>query len=256
MLIMLTYLLELRLRACYIAGVFICFLMLFFCFANALVLALLTPLLHRLPSTQSLVAIDLISPIVTPLSLAFHAATLCTTPFALLQLWLFIAPALYPHEKTRIRSGIIASMVLFIVGLCMGYTLVLPLLFTCIIQTVPSGVQLMPDMANAVGFMLRMLWICGLLFQVPLLCTTSAAMGWISPDGLKRIRPYVITGAFILGMLLTPPDVLSQIVLAIPLCLLYELGILGAIYTLRTKKTSNATNTISPTPNNPIVRKL
>ena len=120
---------------------------------------------------------------------------------------------------------VVGSLLLFITGILFCFIIVLPLLFQFFTEALPEGVKLMPDITSSTSFILRLLWLFGLAFQVPLICAILVRLGWVQRTTLKQIRPYVIVGAFILGMLLTPPDVLSQILLAVPLCILYELGL-------------------------------
>ncbi|RMX02541.1 twin-arginine translocase subunit TatC [Legionella jordanis] len=225
---MLDYLLELRRRALHVIMFFALFFLVFFFFANDLFSALIKPLLNALSANESLIATQITSPVFTPIKLAANAAMLCTAPFALLQIWQFIAPGLYRQERQHLRAAMIMSFALFLLGLLFGFYIVLPFMFHFFAKAVPSGVKLLPDMANALDFITRMLLLFGLCFQVPLLCLTLVQLEWIDITLLKTIRPYVIVAAFVIGMLLTPPDVFSQIILAVPLCLLYELGIVLA----------------------------
>jgi len=227
---MLSHLLELRRRG---LQTFICFgalFLLFFFLANDLFHALITPLLRVLPEQEGLIAIHITSPVLTPLKLAADAAMLLTAPFALFHLWRFISPGLYQNEQKTLRGTLIFSLFLFLAGILFCFYLVLPFMFHFFVQALPVGVRFMPDMAYALDFITRMLLLFGFCFQVPLICMVFVRLKIIDVMTLKKIRPYIIVGAFVLGMLLTPPDVLSQIMLALPLCLLYELGILLAIY--------------------------
>lgn len=222
---MLEHLIELRHRALRIVIVFLALFSFFFFYANSLFHTLVSPLLKQLPAQHTLIATRITSPVLTPVKLAADTALLCTAPFALSQLWLFIAPGLYRHERRPLVGAMLLSILLFITGLLFCFAIVLPFMFQFFAQAVPSGVQLMPDMNDAIDFITRMLILFGLCFQVPLVCTTLVRLQWLNVQTLKQIRPYVIVAAFTLGMLLTPPDVLSQVMLAVPLCLLYETGI-------------------------------
>ncbi len=225
---MLGHLLELRRRALQVILYFILFFTLFFFWANDLFHALLKPLIANLPSENYLIATQIASPVLTPLKLAANAALLCTTPIILLQLWYFTAPGLYHQERYHLRGAMIMSLVLFCLGILFAYFLILPFLFQFFVKALPLGVKFLPDITCAVDFITHMLLLFGVCFQVPLLCLILVRLQWVELDSLKKIRPYIIVLAFIVGMLLTPPDVLSQIMLAVPLCLLYELGILLA----------------------------
>lgn len=227
---MLSHLLELRKRALHTIITFFSFFLLFFFCANDLFHAVISPLINALPKENSLIATQITSPVLTPIKLAADAAMLCTAPFALLQLWCFVTPGLYRHERYNLRGALASSLLLFCLGVLFCFYLVLPFMFQFFAKAVPLGVKFMPDMTYALDFITRMLLLFGFCFQVPLLCLTLVRLGWIDVQVLKKVRPYVIVAAFTVGMLLTPPDVLSQIMLAVPLCLLYELGIILAKY--------------------------
>ncbi|MDI9818051.1 MULTISPECIES: twin-arginine translocase subunit TatC [unclassified Legionella] len=226
---MLAYLLEFRQRALHIFICFALFFLLAFFFANELFHVLVIPLLKALNPEDSLIATQITAPVLTPVKLAANAAMLCTAPFALLQLWRFIAPGLYHYERYNLRMAITISMLLFLLGMLFCFYLVLPFAFHLFVRATPSGVRLLPDISYALDFITRMVLLFGLCFQVPLVCFTLVKIGWVEVSVLKKVRPYVIVGAFVIGMLLTPPDVFSQIMLAIPLCLLYEAGLILAM---------------------------
>ncbi|WP_133129872.1 twin-arginine translocase subunit TatC [Legionella yabuuchiae] len=225
---MLNHLIELRRRAILIVLVFLVFFLLCFFNSDQLFLFVVSPLLLSLEPDSSLIATQITSPLITPLQLAFDASLLLTAPFILLQLWQFVAPGLYQHERHRIKYMTLLSMVLFCLGMLFCFYVVLPFILQFFAHTLPTGVRYMPDMAYAIDFISRMLVIFGLCFQVPLICILLVSLELVTSASLKTIRPYIIVGAFVIGMVLTPPDVLSQVLLAVPLCLLYELGIFGS----------------------------
>lgn len=225
---MLVHLLELRRRAMLVMSVFAALFILFFYFANDLFSFIISPLLHALPFNNSLIATQITSPVLTPLKLAANLAMITCTPYALFQLWQFTAPALYKNERQHILIPVVSSLLLFCIGMAFCFYGVLPFMFQFFVSALPNQVKMMPDIGNAVDFITRMLLIFGLCFQVPLLCWMLVRLQWLTLASLKQIRPYVIVMAFTVGMLLTPPDVLSQIMLAVPLCVLYESGILLA----------------------------
>lgn len=225
---MLIHLIELRRRAIYTLFWFGILFLLFFFISEELFHALVRPLLKSLPNQTGLIATQITSSVFTPLKLAADVSLLLTAPFALLQLWRFIRPGLYKDEQEQIRGTIILSLSLFIVGALFCFYLVLPFMFQFFARALPEGVQLMPDMAYAIDFITHMLLLFGFSFQVPLICLVLVRTHLTTVSTLIKIRPYVIVGAFIIGMLLTPPDVFSQITLALPLCLLYEAGIILA----------------------------
>ncbi|CDZ76250.1 Sec-independent protein translocase protein TatC [Legionella massiliensis] len=229
---MLSHLLELRRRALQVMVCFLSLFLLFFFYANELFHILAKPLIQVLPGENSLIATQITSPLLTPMQLASNTAMLCSTPFALLQLWRFIAPGLYRQERVHLKTLIIASALLFCGGVLFCFYLILPFMFQFFSKTVPTGVRFMPDITYTLDFITHMLLLFGLCFQIPILCMVLVRLDWLDLQTLKKFRPYAIVIAFILGMLLTPPDVLSQIMLAIPLCLLYELGILLSALTI------------------------
>lgn len=227
---MLNHLIELRRRLLFISVVFLALFLLFFYFSSALFSQLVAPLLQALPGHESLIATQITAPLVIPIKLAADVAILCTAPYALLQIWLFVAPGLYRGERHSLGFAICGSMLLFGMGILFCFYIVLPFMLQFFAQAVPKGVRLMPDITYAIDFITHMLLLFGLCFQVPLLCFFLVFLGLVDISLLKKIRPYIIVSAFTIGMLLTPPDVLSQIMLAVPLCLLYELGIILAMF--------------------------
>lgn len=227
---MLIHLLELRRRALYTLMCFASLFFVFFFLANDLFHILISPLLRVLPNQDELIATQITSPLVTPLKLAADAAMLLSAPFALYHMWRFASPGLLIKEQQLIRGAIVLSIFLFFIGMMFCFYLVLPFMFQFFAHALPKGVRFMPDMAYALDFITRMLLLFGICFQIPLITLVLVRLKIITVDTLKKIRPYVIVGAFVLGMLLTPPDVFSQIMLALPLCLLYEFGIILAFY--------------------------
>ncbi|BCA97100.1 sec-independent protein translocase protein TatC [Legionella antarctica] len=226
---MLTHLLELRRRALYILYFFSALFLIFFFMAGDFFHAVMSPLLSALPGQSELIATQITSPIMTPLKLAADAALLLSAPFALFHLWRFISPGLHKNEQEQFRGAIFMSVLLFFAGLTFCFYLILPFMFQFFSHALPRGVHFMPDMAYALDFITRMLLLFGLVFQIPLITIVLVRLKTIEVATLKKIRPYIIVGAFIVGMLLTPPDVFSQIMLALPLCILYELGIILAL---------------------------
>lgn len=223
---MLSYLLELRQRLIRIIMVFGVLFLLCYYFANPLFHVVVSPLLKALPSGQKLIATHIVATVFTPLKLAADLALLLTMPFALLQIWQFVAPALYQRERDKMRIPVLISLGLFVVGMLFCYFLILPMMFQFFTASLPNDVQMMPDITYSLDFITRMLLIFGWCFQIPLIAVLLVHWNVMSLQTLLDARPYVIVAAFIIGMLLTPPDVLSQVLLAVPLCLLYESSIL------------------------------
>ncbi len=240
---MLRHLLELRQRVLYVFGFFAALFILFFFLAPHLFHNLMWPLLQALPADDALIATQITAPLFVPITLAADAAMLCTAPFALLHAWRFAVPGLYQHERRLLRWAIVGSVLLFCAGILFCFYLVLPYMFQFFAHAVPDGVRLMPDMASAADFITRMLLIFGFCFQIPLVCVVLVRLQLLNIATLKRVRPYIIVAAFTIGMLLTPPDVLSQVMLAVPLCILYELGIFIA-WMLQKTRTQNDAHSI------------
>ncbi len=233
---MLSHLLELRKRLLFILISFAVFFLLFFCLSADLFYWLMTPLMKALPASSTLIATQITAPVFTPIKLAFNLAILASTPVALYQIWSFAAPGLYSQEKRRLRWVIVFSLVLFACGVLFCFSVVLPFMFHFFTQAVPKGVRLLPDMSPTLDFITRMLILFGLSFQVPLISLTLVRLGLMTRENLKNIRPYYIVTAFTVAMVLTPPDVFSQLILALPLCLLYELGILLTLFPKSSEK--------------------
>lgn len=222
---MLSHFFELRRRILLLFCVFGIFFLIFFLFAPELFRLFIAPLSYVLPKKNAFIATNITTGLTASVQLATDTAMLATTPFVLWHVWRFVSPGLYQQEKRCFFQMMMLSVLLFATGLLCGFYLLIPCLFSFLIQTVPSTVQLMPDMAYTIDFITRMLLISGFSFQIPLLCVLLVRIGLIQVVTLKQIRPYVIVLAFIVGMLLTPPDVVSQVMLALPLCVLYEMGV-------------------------------
>lgn len=228
---MLEYLLEIRKRLIHSLVVFFLLFLLCFCGADSLYHFLFMPLMNALPHDSSIIATSVTSLVFTPLQLAFHTAFLLSMPLILWHIWRFVAPGLYSHEKKVFRQLVIASLGLFLLGVMFAYAVVLPFMYQFFIAMCPVGVQPMPDIHQTMAFSVKMLLLFGLSFQVPVLCVCLLRIKLLNLAQMRAARPYVIIAAFIVGMLLTPPDVLSQCILAIPICLLYELGLFwGRLY--------------------------
>lgn len=194
-------------------------------FANDLYLFLSAPLLEHLPETSSMIATEVASPFLTPFKLTLTTAIMLAMPVLLYQLWVFIAPGLYQHERRIVFPLMFASTLLFILGILFAYFVVFPLVFGFLTQTAPEGVAVMTDITSYLDFVLKLFFAFGLAFEVPIATLLLIWSGISTRQNLKQKRPYVIVGAFVIGMLLTPPDVISQTLLAVPVWLLFELGL-------------------------------
>lgn len=194
-------------------------------FANRLYSLVAAPLLAHLPEDTSMIATEVASPFLAPFKLALITAIFLAMPVVLYQLWAFIAPGLYQHERKLVFPLLLTSTILFYLGAAFAYYVVLPLVFGFFITVAPEGVAVMTDISKYLDFVLKLFFAFGLAFEVPIATILLVWAGITTPDALVAKRPYIIVGAFMLGMLLTPPDVISQSLLALPLWLLFELGV-------------------------------
>ncbi len=197
-----------------------------FYFANDLYTFISEPLRAFMPEGTSMIATDVASPFLTPFKLALVSALFIAMPFVLHQLWSFIAPGLYKHEKRLAIPLLASSIVLFYSGMAFAYYVVFPLVFGFFTSTAPEGVAVMTDINKYLDFVLTLFMAFGLAFEIPVATILLVLAGAVDVAKLRQIRPYVIVGCFVIGMVLTPPDVISQALLAIPMWLLYEVGIL------------------------------
>lgn len=230
------HLVELRsrlLRA--VAAVLLVFLPLI-PFANRIYTLLAEPLRAKLPEGTQMVAIDVASPFLTPIKLAFFVALVLAMPLVLHQLWAFVAPGLYRHEQRLARPLLVSAVALFYAGCAFAYFLVLPAVFTFLTSIAPEGVAVMTDISRYLDFVLVLFLAFGFSFEVPVAVVILVLLGWVDIAKLREARGYVVVGAFIVAALITPPDVVSQLMLAIPMCLLYEAGILAARILARRKR--------------------
>lgn len=223
------YLAELRRRLFYSLAVLIFLFIFCIYFANDLYTVLARPLLKHLTANEHLIATSIVSPFFVPFELSFFVALFAAIPFFLYQMWSFIAPALYKHEKKMIWPLFIFSTVLFYLGLVFAYFVVFPLMFTFLVKTTPVSVTLSPDIAMYLQFTLRLFLIFGVIFEIPIMIVFCISVNIVKRSTLIRLRPYIIVLAFIIGMLLGPPDVVSQTLIAVPLWLLFEIGIFLAL---------------------------
>lgn len=229
----LEHLIELRRRLLHsMIAVFALFFILFY-FSKSLFYYLARPLLISLPQGDHLIATSVAAPLIIPLKFSFILAIVVAMPFLLYQLWAFIAPGLYHKERHFLWLLLFPSIVLFYMGVCFAYWIVFPLVFSFFSSMTPPGISLLPDMSQYLEFTLKLFLSFGLVFEVPIITMGLVLTGIVTIDGLREKRPYVIVFSFVIGMVLTPPDVLSQILVAIPMCLLFELGLLLARFTSR-----------------------
>lgn len=197
-------------------------------FANRVYAVLAEPLLAKLPEGAQMVAIDVASPFLTPIKLAFFLAVVLAMPVVLYQLWAFVAPGLYRHEQRLARPLLASAVILFYSGCAFAYFLVLPAVFAFLTSIAPEGVAVMTDISRYLDFVLVIFLAFGFSFEVPIAVVILVLLGWVEVRQLREARAYVIVGAFIIAAIITPPDVISQFMLAIPMWLLYEAGIIAA----------------------------
>ncbi len=232
-----SHLIELRtrlLRA--ISAVVIIFIGLFH-WSNQIYSLLARPLLRTLPKGGQLIATEVTAPFLVPMKVTLMAAFLLALPYILYQIWSFIAPGLYAHEKRLALPLVFASVLLFFCGMSFAYFIVFPVIFGFISGVTPAGVAMMTDISKYLDFVMTLFLAFGVTFEVPVLVVLLVNVGVVSVAKLREIRPYVIVGSFVVGAIFTPPDVLSQTMLALPLWLLYELGVLVASFNQKSHAT-------------------
>lgn len=223
-----SHLIEMRdrlLRA--ILGVVIIFVCLF-PWAQDLYALLAKPLLAALPKGGQMIATEVTTPFLVPMKVTLMAAFLLALPWVFYQAWAFVAPGLYQHEKRIGVPLVIASVILFLLGMAFAYFMVFPIVFGFIVGVAPAGVAVMTDIGKYLDFVMTLFIAFGITFEVPVAVVLLVRMGMISVAKLREIRPYVIVGAFVIGAIFTPPDIVSQFMLAMPLWILYEVGIIVA----------------------------
>ena len=222
---LIAHLIELRKRLlnCIIA-VIVIFLALVY-FANDIYQMVSAPLIKQMPAGATMIATDVASPFFTPIKLTFMGALILSAPVILYQVWAFVAPALYKHERRLVVPLLVSSTLLFYIGMAFAYFVVFPLAFGFLTHTAPEGVLVSTDIKSYLDFVMSLFIAFGVSFEVPVAIVLLCWVGVTTPDDLRKKRPYVLVGAFVVGMLLTPPDVFSQTLLAIPMYCLFEVGV-------------------------------
>lgn len=236
---LISHLLELRdrlLRA--FIAVILAFIPLAF-LANEVFTFVATPLIAQLPKDSSLIATSVISPFMTPFKLAFFVGLFVAMPYVLYQVWAFVAPGLYKHEKRFAFPLLVSSIVLFYCGIAFAYFVVFPVIFEFFANTTPAGVRMMTDITSYMDFVLTMFLCFGLAFEVPVVVVLLVLTGLVKVEKLAEIRGYVLIGIFVIAALLTPPDAISQTIMAVPMYLLYEGGIVMARLMRRMRRTES-----------------
>lgn len=224
----LSHLIELRDRLLRIVLVVVVIFGVLALFSNDLYNFLAKPLLAFMPKGSGMIATQVASSFFVPIKLALVAAIFFAMPFILYHLWAFVAPALYSHEKRLVLPLMVGSIVLFYCGVAFAYFVVFPLMFEFFITTTPEGVANMTDISSYLDFILAIFFAFGLAFEIPIATVILVWMGVITPEGLAAKRPYIVVGIFLIAAFLTPPDPLSQTLLAVPMWLLFEIGLIFA----------------------------
>jgi sec-independent protein translocase protein TatC len=232
-----------RLLRC-LAAVFAIFLALVY-FAPEIYTLVATPMQKVLPEGTQMIAYEVASPFLTPFKLTFYVSFFLAMPVILYQIWSFIAPAMYRHEKRVAIPLFISSVILFYAGVSFAYFIVFPLMFGFFTSVAPVGIQVAPDIASYLSFVLMVSFAFGLAFETPVATVLLIWAGIVTPESLARKRPYVFIGCFVLGMLLTPPDIISQTLLAVPMWLLFELGVFLGRWVHPSEKTESESSQAS-----------
>jgi len=235
---LLSHLIELRDRLLkMVLAVGVLFLCLFW-FADKIYSWLAAPLLAHLPEGAQMIAIDVAAPFFIPFKLVLMLSVFIAIPYLLFQVWSFVAPGLYKHEKRLVYPLLISSTLLFYVGVLFAYYVVFPLVFGFFTSVAPEGVAVQTDIGRYLDFVITIFFAFGIAFEVPVATVLLVAVGVTTPDDLAKKRPYFIVAAFVIGMFLTPPDIISQTLLALPMWVLFEVGILFSRHMVKQKNTA------------------
>ena len=211
-----------------------------FYFANDLYNIVAEPLLAYMPEGTSMISTKPAGTFFTPMKLALVLSIFAAMPFILYQMWAFVAPALYQHERRLVLPLLVSSSLLFYAGMAFAYFVVFPLMFSFFIAVAPEGVTVMTDISEYLDFVLKIFFAFGIAFEVPIATILLVWTGMTSPESLAQKRPYIIVGAFVIGMLLTPPDIISQTLLALPMWLLFEGGLWASRYFIKQQEPEEA----------------
>jgi sec-independent protein translocase protein TatC len=239
-----SHLIELRSRLIRIVSFLLVVIIVQLPFAGKIYTLMAQPVMAYLPEGSSMIATGVLSPFLTPFKMVFILGLIISMPFILYQIWAFVSPGLYKHEKRIARPLLFSSIFLFYLGCLFAYFVIFPILFQFIPAISPVGVNYMPDINSYLDIVVRLFFAFGFAFEVPIAVILMILMGVTTPEKLAESRPYVIVGVFVVGMILTPPDMISQTLMAIPMWMLFEIGIvMGRIL----KKRKVGENTKTPT---------
>jgi sec-independent protein translocase protein TatC len=242
---LISHLLELRtklLKA--IASVLLVFIASVY-WANDIYHYVAIPLMESLPETGSMIATDVAAPFFAPFKLTLILSFFAAIPYVLYQIWSFVAPGLYKHEKRLVMPLLLSSTLLFYAGIAFAYYIVFPVVFGFFASAAPEGVQVATDISSYLDFILKLFFAFGLAFEIPVAVVLLCWAGVCTPEDLQLKRPYIVVGAFVIGMLLTPPDIISQTMLAVPMLLLFEAGLFAAKF-YRNSADDNQSETSEP----------
>jgi sec-independent protein translocase protein TatC len=220
-----SHLVELRSRVVKASAAVIVVFLCMMPWAGRIYDALAYPMMVALPAGSKMIATGVITPFLIPVKVTLLAAFIIALPWVLYQAWAFVAPGLYAHEKRLIAPLVISSSLLFVAGVAFCYFLVFGVVFKFVNEFAPASVSVAPDIDSYFSFVMTMFIVFGLTFEVPIVVIVLVRMGLVTVEKLKEIRPYVIVGAFVIAAIVTPPDIMSQLLLAIPLWVLYEVGV-------------------------------
>ena len=237
-----SHLIELRNRLLRIVGGILVVFVALTPFSNPIYTALAGPLTRHMPAQSSMIAIDVLSPFLTPLKFSLILAVFITVPWILYQVWAFVAPGLYQREKRMVLPILTSSTLLFYCGMAFAYFVIMPIFFAFITATAPEGVAVMTDINRYLDFVMTIFFAFGVAFEVPVATVVLSLAGILSPETMAAKRSYIIVGAFVIGMLLMP-DVISQTLLALPMWMLFEAGILISRLMLRRRHEAQAAST-------------
>ncbi|MEJ2460668.1 MAG: twin-arginine translocase subunit TatC [Candidatus Thiodiazotropha sp.] len=221
-----SHLIELRDRVLRMVLAVLAIFLILFPFANDLYTAISVPMREALPAGSTMISTKPIDPFLIPFKLSLQLSIFIAVPFILYQFWAFVAPGLYKHEKKLVLPLLVSSTLLFYLGMAFAYFVVFPLVFTFLASTAPEGIEVATDMGSYLDFVMTLFFAFGVAFEVPIATIILVWMGITTPEKLREKRPYVVVGTFVIGMFLTPPDIISQTLLALPMWVLFELGLL------------------------------
>ncbi|MEL0584216.1 MAG: twin-arginine translocase subunit TatC [Candidatus Thiodiazotropha sp. (ex. Lucinoma kazani)] len=242
------HLIELRDRVLRMVIVVLAVFLVLFPFANDLYSAIAGPMRAALPEGSTMISTKPIDPFLIPFKLSLQLAVFVAVPFILYQFWAFVAPGLYKHEKRLVIPLLISSTLLFYLGMAFAYFVVFPLVFAFLAGTAPEGVEVATDMGSYLDFVMTLFFAFGIAFEVPIATIILVWMGVTTPEKLRHKRPYVIVGAFVAGMFLTPPDVISQTLLAFPMWVLFELGLIFSKGFVKQHRQASENESVDPVP--------